>query len=75
VPPETLDGYLQLALEEVLQYGADVAQVQRRVDRLLSDVAAAALPEHRDAVARVMAERACRAGALAGGGDGGEDVR
>ena len=46
-PPETFANYLDLSLEEIDQYGADVGQVQRRIDALLSDVAAAARPDHR----------------------------
>ena len=48
--PERLSDYLALALDEVEQYGADSLQVQQRVRRLLDDVEAAALPEHRAAV-------------------------
>ena len=55
LPPERLDDYLQLALEEIRQYGSSAVQVQRRIDRLLDDVAAAALPEHRAAVQRACA--------------------
>ena len=49
-PPETFAGYLDLSLEEIDQYGAEVGQVQRRIDVLLSDVAAAARPDHRAAI-------------------------
>lgn len=57
LPAERLEDYLQLALEEIQQYGAEAVQVQRRIDRLLDDVAAAALPEHRAAVERAIATR------------------
>ncbi len=50
-PPERFGDYLALALDEVEQYGADSLQVQQRVRRLLTDVEAAALPEHRAALA------------------------
>ncbi|MGV8910810.1 MAG: DUF2254 domain-containing protein [Propionicimonas sp.] len=46
-PPETFGGYLDLALAEIDQYGSDASQVQARIDVLLSDVLAAARPEHR----------------------------
>jgi uncharacterized membrane protein len=60
VPPDRLADYLALALDEVEQYGEDTLQVNRRVDLLLGDLAAAALPQHRDAV---EARRSQRAGA------------
>ena len=59
-PPETFAGYLDLALAEIDQYGADVEQVQRRIDALLSDVIAAARPDHRvvtESWRRARAER------------------
>ncbi len=46
-PPERFADYLDLALQEIDQYGADALQVQRRIEALLTDVAAAARPEHR----------------------------
>lgn len=42
--------YLDLALEEIDQYGAEALQVQRRIQALLSDVATAARPEHEVAI-------------------------
>jgi uncharacterized membrane protein len=50
VPRERLADYLSLALDEIVHYGADVAQVRERVRALLDDVGAAALPEHRAAL-------------------------
>lgn len=49
-PAETLDGFLSLALCEVEQYGADSLPVCHRIDALLADLLAAALPQHRPAV-------------------------
>jgi uncharacterized membrane protein len=49
-PPERLADYLSLSLQGIDQYGADARPVQERIDALLVDVAAAALPEHRAAV-------------------------
>lgn len=62
-PPETFADYLDLSLEEIDQYGAEVGQVQRRIDELLSDVAAAARPDHRavtEAWQRARARRAAQ---------------
>ena len=59
-PAETFAGYLDLALAEIDQYGADVLQVQRRIDVLLADVGAAARPEHRAVVVGRQLERARR---------------
>jgi uncharacterized membrane protein len=50
MPPDRLEDHLALALDEIEQYGADALPVQRRIDALLVDLAAAALPEHRAAV-------------------------
>jgi len=47
LPPERLADYLALALDEVEQHGRESLQVQAKLDRLLDDVCAAALPEHR----------------------------
>jgi uncharacterized membrane protein len=57
VPPERLEDYLSLALDEIEHYGADDRQVQSRIDALLDDVAAAALPEHRPDVEERCARR------------------
>lgn len=43
--------YLDLALDEILQYGHDALPVQERTDELLADLHLAARPEHRAAVA------------------------
>lgn len=62
-PAETFGGYLDLALEEIDQYGAEVGQVQRRIDVLLTDVAAAARPDHRAVIEvrqRLRARRAAQ---------------
>ena len=50
VPPDRFADYLALALDEVERYGENSLQVQQRVQDLLDDVGAAALPQHRDAV-------------------------
>ena len=50
LPPDRLEDLLALALDEIEQYGAEAAPVQRRIDALLADLAEAALPEHRAAV-------------------------
>ena len=49
-PPDRLADYLALSLDGIDQYGRDARPVQERIDALLADVAAAALPEHRAAV-------------------------
>ncbi len=49
-PPDRLLDYLALALDEIEQYGHDALPVQGRIDALLADLAAAALPEHRQDV-------------------------
>ena len=58
VPVPRFEDVLTLSLEEIEQYGADSAPVQRRVDGLLADLAAAALPQHRGAVLAAQARRA-----------------
>lgn len=57
VPPERLEDYLALALDEIEHYGADDRQVQSKIDALLDDIVAAALPEHRPAVEERCARR------------------
>jgi uncharacterized membrane protein len=57
LPPPLLEDYLALALDEAEQYGADSLQVQQRIDRLLVDVRAAALPEHQQALDDRLARR------------------
>ena len=57
VPAEQLADFLTLALDEIEQYGADSVQVQHRLDALLDDVLAAALPQHRAAVEARVARR------------------
>jgi uncharacterized membrane protein len=46
-PPERFEDYLALSLDTIEQYGADSTAVQTRVDVLLRDLEAAAVPEHR----------------------------
>jgi uncharacterized membrane protein len=58
VPPDGIRDYLALALDGIEQHGEDARPVQERLDALLVDVAAAALPQHRDAVERRRAARA-----------------
>jgi uncharacterized membrane protein len=60
VPPDGIEDYLALALDEIDQYGADAETVQQRMDTLLADVAAAALPVHRPALESRRAARAAR---------------
>ena len=48
-------GYLDLALDEVLQYGGDAGQVVARVRRLLEDLRTAAVPEHLPAILAKLA--------------------
>lgn len=50
-PPETMQHYLSLALDEINQYGADAVPVQTRIDALRRDLLSAARPEHRAALA------------------------
>jgi uncharacterized membrane protein len=59
-PPPRFADFLHLALQEVDQYGADAPQVQARIDVLLDDLAAAARPEHLQAVRAAQARRARR---------------
>jgi uncharacterized membrane protein len=58
LPPALLEDYLALALDESEQYGADSLQVQQRIDRMLADLRAAALPEHQQALDERLARRA-----------------
>jgi uncharacterized membrane protein len=57
-PPPLFTDYLALALDEAEQYGADSLQVQQRIDALLTDLRAAALPEHQSALDERIARRA-----------------
>ena len=57
VPADVLEDYLALALEEIERHGADMPRVHARIDELLDDVEAAALPEHRSAMIRWRSER------------------
>ena len=50
LPGETFEDYLSLALDEVEQYGADSIQTQQKLRTMLTDLRAAARPEHRDAL-------------------------
>lgn len=63
LPPERLADYLALALDEVDYHGSDAKQVQDKLDRLLDDLCAAALPEHRAAVEERMRRRSSRGSA------------
>lgn len=62
VPADAPGDALALALDEIDQYGADAKPVQRRIDGLLDDLAAAAAPQHRPAVERYRLTRPGRAG-------------
>jgi uncharacterized membrane protein len=50
LPAERLADFLSLALDEIAQYGRESGQVRQRIGGLLTDLDAAALPEHRAAV-------------------------
>ena len=52
--PERLDQLLCLALDEICQYGRESGQVRRRLDDLLRDLLAVALPEHRAEVEEAL---------------------
>ena len=56
-PGTRFEDFLGLALDEVDHYGADASQVQARLDVLLADLAAAALPQHRGAVLAAQERR------------------
>jgi uncharacterized membrane protein len=56
-PAPRFEDFLSLALEEVDHYGADASQVQVRIDQLLADLAAAAIPEHLGAVLATQQRR------------------
>ncbi len=58
MPPASFPDLLALALDEIEQYGHDSLQVQGRIDELLTDLAEAALPEHRPAVLARLRTRA-----------------
>ena len=62
-PAPRFDRFLDLALVEVEQYGADALPVQARIDELLRDLAAAALDQHRGAVLASQARRGGSTGA------------
>lgn len=57
LPVPRFEDYLALALDEADQYGAASLQVQQRIDVLLVDVRAAALPEHQPPLDARLARR------------------
>ena len=60
-PAETFAEYVELALDEIEQYGRDAKQVGDRIEVLLADLIDAARPEHRPLLLhRQAASRAAR---------------
>ena len=57
LPPPLLEDYLARALDEAEHYGGDVLQVNQRIDSMLADLRAAALPEHRAVLDARLAAR------------------
>jgi uncharacterized membrane protein len=57
MPPSRFEDYLTLALEGIDQWGREHRPVQERIDELLADLCAAAIPRHRDAVERYAEQR------------------
>ena len=57
LPAPCFADYVTLALHEADQYGADSMQVQERITALLTDLRAAALPEHRPPLDARLAKR------------------
>lgn len=55
VPRPDFGDYLHLAFEELAHWAADNARVQRRLQVMLDDLYAAALPEHRPCLDRARA--------------------
>ena len=56
VPAPGLAEYLDLAVTEIGRWGGEDDRIRARVLALLRDVHSAARPEHRDALARQIAE-------------------
>lgn len=56
-PPDLIQDYLTLALRGIDQYGEDSHPVQERIDALLADVHAAALPQHKTAITQWLNQR------------------
>ncbi|MCS6712001.1 DUF2254 domain-containing protein [Brachybacterium sp. EF45031] len=54
----TVEDLLRLATEEIAHYGADSVQIPQALALMLTELEEVALPQHRDALARVRA--ACR---------------
>jgi len=52
VPQYGFADFLEVAIGEIWRYGSDAAQIPARINVLLTDLASAALPEHRGAVDR-----------------------
>lgn len=57
LPPDRFEDFLVLALQGLDRYGQEHRPVQERLDALLADLCAAAVPSHRDTVERYAAER------------------
>jgi uncharacterized membrane protein len=55
VPQPELKDHIDLAVDEIAHWGADVERVQRRLGVMLRDVYDAALPVHRATVGRALA--------------------
>ena len=55
VPQPDFGDYLHLAFDELAHWAADNARVQRRLQVMLDDLRAAARPEHRPSLDRVLA--------------------
>ena len=58
VPQPTFGDYLTLAVAEIAHWGSDAERIQRRLAVILNDLREAALPQHRPAVARLLARYA-----------------
>lgn len=48
--PQSVEQLLVLGVEEIAQYGAETIQIQRRLRRLVDDLAEVTLPQHRTSV-------------------------
>lgn len=61
-PPQTLVGHLALAVDELMSYAADAAQVPAAVESMLDELVQHARPEHRAEIGRTRARVFATAG-------------
>ena len=56
IPQLSFEGYLGLTVGQIWNYAHDAVQVPQRLAQMLNDLAAAALPDYQDAIARYLGQ-------------------